>query len=62
MSAGCPERPRRMWRRLDAGEQLACAVIDQTRDDDGQRVAYSVLVAAPDVVDAAFARARPWRE
>jgi hypothetical protein len=47
--------------RLDAGDQLECAVLDQTLDDNGERVAYSVLVAAPDVIDGVFSRARRWR-
>lgn len=46
--------------RLDAGEELACAVVEQVHDDSGRRVAFAVLIAAPEVVAEAFARARPW--
>ena len=55
-------RARKVAPRLDAGEQLAAVVIDQTRDSQGRRVAYSVLIGDPAWLDELFARARPWRE
>lgn len=48
--------------RLDAGERLDCVVVDQTRDSSGLRVAYSVLIGGPALIDDLFARARRWSE
>ena len=48
--------------RMDRGDELAAAVVDQTRDARGRRVAYSVLIADPALLDDMFTRARRWTE
>lgn len=48
--------------RMDGGDRLAAAVVDQTRDARGRRVAYSVLIADPALLDDMFTRARRWTE
>ena len=48
--------------KLDSGAHLEAVVIDQTRDASGRRVAYSVVVGFPGLIDDLFARARRWKE